>query len=274
MTPAVLRLLARVRYLLRVVLSKRLYANIAAIFENPTLLDYTLLFTAYGLLLVLETILKLPQYRQAVQVRAGQLRRYVESKLAGHEIKETPRDEVPVQPLPKLLATLAAKLAALYLYIGDVRIFNRMWACIGMIPWGVDLVRDLASLLWRNPDRVVNYLQVFNGIVLQFLENVGFVGDHHFTTQSDELSFWANLWCGRLWALYVVFDIFQLMRVPAGKRDRKWRNYLVYEIANLPLTAHWLVATGLISRQSVGFWGALGAGLRCLDYWPNIAEGC
>ncbi|ODQ81662.1 hypothetical protein BABINDRAFT_109890 [Babjeviella inositovora NRRL Y-12698] len=271
----VFKLLRSVRYLIKLLSSKQFYLNVDHIFRDPTGLDYTLSFLAYSMMFVSQVILNKSYIKKTVLQGYRNVAKAVSNDTKdATPPKEATQEDAPATDVSSKQIVLATKLQLVSSYVSDIRIFNRMWACIPMIPWGVDLIKESNTLPWSNPDRLINYAQVFNGIVLQFLENVGFVGDHSFTTQSESFSLWANLWCGRLWAAYVVLDIVQLAKVPTKQRDRRWVNTLVYQLANVPLTIHWSLEEGLINRTLVGFFGALGAFYKVRDFWGAVGDGC
>lgn len=164
----------------------------------------------------------------------------------------------------KRLVTISSKLKLLSTYISDVRIFNRMWAAIPLMSWLLSTFKKIHTESYSRYDKVLDFVQVTSCLVLQIFENVGFVGDHHFTTQSDKLSLWFNIWCCKLWLLYVVSDIAKVLT-----RDKIDKNALLSNLGNLPLTVHWSLVDGCLTPLQVGLFGTMSSCFNTIQYWKE-----
>lgn len=218
----------KLRFLARVVFQKKFYIAINKIFETPHKLDATLSTVCYASLFVSEVLKKINSKR-------GQL--------------------------------ISAKLKLLSSYLSDVRIFNRMWALFGLLPWAIDTVGKSKG----GPLTSIHIFQAVTGVLLQLFENVGFVGDHHFTTQSDKLTYWFNIWCCRLWAGYVVSDLaMNYVEYRASPKMRpSLRRSVISNLGNLPLTVHWSLDKGCLSPLLVGLCGTMSSIARTRFYWQE-----
>lgn len=221
----------RLRWMAKLVFEKRFYIAFNKIFETPHKLDATLSTVCYGSLFISELMKRLKTKK-------------------GHVI--------------------AIKLKLLSSYLSDIRIFNRMWALLGLVPWAIDLIQTSRGDPWR----LVHIFQAVSGVLLQLFENIGFVGDHHFTTQSDKLTYWFNIWCCRLWAGYVVSDL--AMNFVDYRRNSRMspslRRSVISNLGNLPLTVHWSLDSGCLSPLLVGLCGTMSSITRTKAYWKEALD--
>ncbi|KAM9925792.1 hypothetical protein OXX59_003641 [Metschnikowia pulcherrima] len=157
-------------------------------------------------------------------------------------------------------SSLAVHLKAVSSYISDVRIFNRLVEAIKYMPWIIDEFAALTNPASAVPrlDRLINLGQAINCLILELLENLGWLSDHNWIGTSDN-DWWcmeAYIWSSRVWGAYIAVEIIELLRrYPASKRDKNWRISLFTQAVQLPLVVHWSLYEGCLSPFWVGLCG-------------------
>lgn len=172
-------------------------------------------------------------------------------------------------------SNLAVNLKAISSYISDVRIFNRLTDSIKYIPWIVDEFAALMNpaLLAPRLDRVINFAQSINCLVLELLENAGWLTDHNWVSTSDN-KYWCietYIWCSRVWGAYLVIEIIELLRrTPVSKWDKNWQISLFRQLIQVPLVIHWSLYDGCLSPFWVGLCGSGASWHGFKDLWLSL----
>ncbi|GEQ72205.1 hypothetical protein JCM33374_g5892 [Metschnikowia sp. JCM 33374] len=164
-------------------------------------------------------------------------------------------------PTPNSASKLAVHLKAVSSYISDYRIFNRLVEAIKYMPWIIDEFSALVNPVSAVPllDRLVNLAQALNCLVLELLENVGWLSEHNWigTNNNDYWSMETYIWSSRVWGAYIAVEIIELLRrYPASKRDKDWRIKLFTQAVQVPLVVHWSLYDGCLSPFWVGVCGS------------------
>lgn len=159
------------------------------------------------------------------------------------------------------VSNLAIRLKKVSSYISDIRIFSRLVEAIKYMPWIIDEFSALMNPGLAVPrfDRLVNFAQAINCLILELLENVGWLTDHDWIGTSDN-NYWCietYIWSSRVWGAYLAIEIIELLRrYPASKRDKNWRINLFTQAVQIPLVLHWSLYDGCLSPFWVGICGS------------------
>jgi hypothetical protein len=172
---------------------------------------------------------------------------------------------------------LAYNLKKINSYLADIRIFNRLTDSIKYMPWVIDEYHAFTSSA-ASPvpklDRFVNLLQSVNCVVLELLENAGWLTDHDFVSTNDNpwWSFETYIWCCRVWGVYLVIEIVELIRrTPVNKwGDKAWQINLFKNVIQIPLVLHWSLREGCLSPFWVGVCGLGASWWNFKDMWSSI----
>lgn len=171
---------------------------------------------------------------------------------------------------------LAYNLKKINSYLADIRIFNRLTDSIKYMPWVIDEYHSFKTLTSPIPklDRFVNLLQSINCVVLELLENAGWLTDHDFISTNDNpwWSFETYIWCCRVWGVYLVIEIIELIRrTPVNEWNNKsWQINLFKNVIQIPLVLHWSLREGCLSPFWVGFCGLGASWWNFKDMWSSI----
>lgn len=158
-------------------------------------------------------------------------------------------------------SALAVHLKAVSSYISDVRIFNRLVEAIKYMPWIIDEFSALTSTALVVPrlDRLVNFAQAINCLILELLENAGWLSEHNWIGTNDN-NYWCietYIWSSRVWGAYIAVEILELFRrYPSSKRDKNWKINLFTQAVQLPLVLHWSLYDGCLTPFWVGLCGS------------------
>lgn len=172
-------------------------------------------------------------------------------------------------------SNLAVHLKTLSSYIADVRIFNRLTDSIKYMPWIIDEFTSMTNPASSVPklDRIVNFLQAINCLVLELFENAGWLTDHNWVGTSDN-AYWSMLtyvWCSRVWGAYLVIEIVELFRrTPISKWNADWRLSVFKQAVQLPLVVHWSLYEGCLTPFWVGLCGSGASWWGFRDIWRSI----
>lgn len=172
---------------------------------------------------------------------------------------------------------LAYNLKKINSYLADIRIFNRLTDSIKYMPWVIDEYHSFKS---SSPtaipkfDRFINFLQSINCVVLELLENAGWLTDHDFISTNDNpwWSFETYIWCCRVWGVYLLIEIIELIRrTPINKWSNKsWQINLFKNVIQIPLVLHWSLREGCLSPFWVGVCGLGASWWNFKDMWSSI----
>lgn len=170
---------------------------------------------------------------------------------------------------------LAVHLKAISSYIADVRIFNRLTESIRYMPWIIDEFASMANPASPVPkfDRIINFLQSINCLVLELLEHAGWLTDHNWvgTSDNDGWSMFTYVWCSRVWGAYLVIEVLELFRrTPFAKWDKNWRLAVFKQAIQLPLVVHWSLYEGCLTPFWVGVCGSGASWWGFRDMWSSI----
>lgn len=172
-------------------------------------------------------------------------------------------------------SNLAVHLKAISSYISDIRIFNRLTDSIKYMPWIIDEFTSFMNPLLPEPrlDRFINFAQSINCLVLELLENAGWLTDHNWVGTNDN-NYWCietYIWCSRIWGAYLVIEIIELIRrCPKSKRNKQWRISLFKQLIQVPLVLHWSLYDGCLSPFWVGVCGSGASWHGFKDLWLSI----
>lgn len=172
-------------------------------------------------------------------------------------------------------SNLAVHLKAISSYISDVRIFNRLTDSIKYVPWIVSEFSAMVDPTLAAPrfDRIINFLQSINCLVLEFLENAGWLTEHNWVGTSDNLH-WSTetyIWCSRVWGAYIVIEILELFRrTPLSKWNRSWALAVFKQAVQLPLVVHWSLHSGCLTPFWVGLCGSGASWWNFRDIWLSL----
>lgn len=172
-------------------------------------------------------------------------------------------------------SNLAVHLRKISSYLSDIRIFNRLTESIKYMPWIIDEFALFTSLSSPVPkfDRFVNLLQALNCLVLELLENAGWLTDHNWVGTLDN-NYWCietYIWCSRVWGAYLLIEIVELIRrTPVSKWDRNWKIALFKQAVQVPLVVHWSLYEGCLSPFWVGLCGSGASWWGFRDMWSSI----
>lgn len=176
---------------------------------------------------------------------------------------------------PSKPSALAVHLKTISSYIADVRIFNRLTDSIKYMPWAIDEFQS-----WRSPtsskpklDRFVNFLQAVNCILLELLENAGWLTDHNWVGTNDN-AWWCvetYIWCSRVWGAYLVIEIIELIRrTPFSKMNKDWKIELFKQVIQVPLVVHWSLYEGCLTPFWVGVCGSGASWWNFKKLWSSL----
>ncbi|EGW35752.1 uncharacterized protein SPAPADRAFT_132131 [Spathaspora passalidarum NRRL Y-27907] len=175
----------------------------------------------------------------------------------------------------KASSSLAVHFKAISSYLSDIRIFNRLTDSIKYMPWIIDEFH--AYMDPSNPtakfDRLVNFVQSLNCLVLELLENAGWLTDHNWvgTGDNDWWSFETYIWCSRIWGAYLLIEIIELVRrTPRSKWNTKWKISLFQQVIQVPLVAHWSLREGCLTPFWVGVCGCGASWWKFKDMWKSL----
>lgn len=294
-----LALLLRLNTLLRrTLLSKQFYSEVSTkILLKTATMDTNLYFICYLTLMVASVLDNKPRIKQFLLRLYYRLMQLISStvlRISGTDLSKSNTKCVskifsPPSPETSTLAesnadtdsqkdqgsALAKYLKRISSYIADIRIFNRLTDNISYIPWLLDEIADLANPALTRPysDRAIGVLQAINCIVLEGLENAGWVLDHDWVGTNDNpfWSFETYIWCCRVWGLYLVIEIAQLIRnTPRTKWNKAWQILLFQQVIQLPLVMHWSLRDGCLSPFWVGFCGSGASWFKFKDLWLSL----
>lgn len=184
-----------------------------------------------------------------------------------------PTEEEPKSAEPP--SRLAVHLKAISSYLADIRIFNRLTDSIKYMPWIIDEYRSFRDPGNSGPrsDRFVNFLQSLNCLVLELLENAGWLTEHNWvdTLDNNYWSLFTYIWCCRVWGVYLLLEILELFRrVPMKSWDRKWKIEMIKQVLQVPLVVHWSLYDGCLTPFWVGLCGSLASWWNFKDMWASI----
>lgn len=170
---------------------------------------------------------------------------------------------------------LAVHLKAISSYIADVRIFNRLTESIKYMPWIIDEFASMTNPASPVPkfDRIINFLQSINCLVLELFEHAGWLTDHNWvgTSDNDGWSMFTYVWCSRVWGAYLVIEVLELFRrTPFAKWDKNWRLAVFKQAIQLPLVVHWSLYEGCLTPFWVGVCGSGASWWGFRDMWSSI----
>lgn len=294
-----LPLLLRVNSLLRKsIFSRKFYQEINdKVLASSATVDKNLYFICYFTLLLSSILNNKPAIKSFLRKQLRHLLCVVNniSKSAfGKDLKtstcksvsavfnDTPKEESnEKEPEEKAAASsepvlkLAVHLKAISSYISDVRIFNRLTDSIKYAPWIIDEWTSLMNPAAKAPrfDRFVNFLQSMNCLVLELLENAGWLTDHNWVGTNDN-NYWCietYIWCARVWAAYVVIELLELFRrTPVSKWNKSWRIEVFKQAIQIPLVVHWSMYEGCLLPFWVGVCGSGASWWGFKDMWGSI----
>lgn len=286
--PRLLKLNALLR---KTVFSKKFYLEICAkVLDSSASVDQNLYFICYFSLLVSSILTNKRQIQQFLRSQTGNLlavlglvqrkegKGTILSKKEEHEPvreKEIEEEEATEKTIEKdTAAKVAVHLNNISSYIADVRIFNRLTDSIKYMPWIIDEFSALVGPLpLAKSDRLINLIQALNCLVLELLENLGWLTDHNWIGTSDN-TWWcieAYIWSSRVWGAYLVIEILELLRrTPRAKWNSAWRINLFKQVIQLPLVVHWSLYDGCLSPFWVGLCGSGASWWGFRDMWRSL----
>lgn len=229
--------------------------------------DSNLAFVGYGLLFVSEIL----------KYSASALAATAPGAPGAAAAASSPVLRALLDRLASNATSLVAPSRALSDLISDIRIFNRLWGLVPLSVWALETYAQPPS----DPVlRGIAYTQVVANLAYQPLENVAYLAMHRVLPQSvvsDKLQGALWIYSCYLWALHVVLDLVRLRREAQlqqegkmAKDDFSWYQYLVINLAYLPLTVHWSLPQGLLNDVTVGFLGCTAAAASIYPRWKGV----
>lgn len=270
----------------KTILSKNFYLEITSkILSSTATVDANLYFICYFTLLLSSILNNKQEIKKFLFAQRANLinlinkisvktfdRTFIAKRESAEEKNEGADSQVATEA-PK--SNLAVHLKAISSYIGDVRIFNRLTDSIKYIPWIVDEYTALMNpaLVVPRLDRLINFGQSLNCLVLELLENAGWLTEHNWVGTNDN-NYWCtetNIWCCRVWGAYIVIEIIELLRrTPRSKRDKNWRIALFNQLIQVPLVVHWSLYDGCLTPFWVGLCGSGASWYGFKDLWLSL----
>ncbi|ODV78219.1 uncharacterized protein CANTADRAFT_55067 [Suhomyces tanzawaensis NRRL Y-17324] len=273
------------------IFSRKLYDEISTkVLASSATVDTNLYFICYFTLLLSSVLNNKPKIRKFLREQRYNFMNLINkvTLLFGTDLKQSSNksvkglfEEPQVAELnekegaKEVPSNLAVHLKAISSYISDIRIFNRLTDSIKYMPWIIDEYSAFISPASAVPklDRFVNLFQSINCLVLELLENAGWLTEHNWVGTNDN-DYWCletYVWCSRVWAAYVIIEILELIRrTPFSKWDKNWRILLFKQAIQIPLVVHWSMYEGCLSP----FWvGVCGSGASWFDFknlWGSI----
>lgn len=253
----------------KTLLSRNFYQEVSdKVLTKASTIDATLYFVCYFALLSSSVLNNQPKILDFLQSQRLKLIKLIENSFGVNLSQSnnkwilalTKRHDYLANNDDSAVQRLSQRLKKIYGYIADVRIFNRLGDSIKYMPWVIDEFR--AFMASGSPvskfDRFINLLQSLNCLVLELLENAGWLTEHDWVGTNDN-TFWCietYIWCCRVWGVYILVEVLELFRrVPMSKWDRAWKINLFKQAIQLPLVLHWSLYDGCLTPFWVGLCG-------------------
>ncbi|KAL6450298.1 LOW QUALITY PROTEIN: hypothetical protein SBY92_002232 [Candida maltosa Xu316] len=264
----------------RSVFSRKFYQEINdKVLSKSSTVDQNLYFICYFSLLLSAILNNKPKIIYFLKMQWYKLTQFLKSTIitntnnADDEKCSILNYEKPV--LVESESKLAGHLKKINSYLADIRIFNRLTDSIKYMPWLIDEYHALTSPSSSVPklDRYVNVIQALNCIVLELLENAGWLTDHDWVGTNDNpwWSFETYIWCCRVWGVYLVIEIIEIIRrTPVAKWNKSWRINLFKNVIQIPLVLHWSLRDGCLTPFWVGVCGSGASWWNFKDMWSSI----
>ncbi|CAH2351768.1 hypothetical protein CLIB1423_04S05534 [[Candida] railenensis] len=266
------------------VFSRNFYQEINdKVLSQSATVDRNLYFICYFTLLLSSILDNKPKIRAFVSSQRNNLIKLISgSTPAQSEVKKATEGDIvrsneaaTSTANSKDKSNLAVHLKAISSYLSDIRIFNRLTDSIKYMPWIIDEYRALKDPAHAAPklDRLINLVQALNCLVLELLENAGWLTDHNWVgTNNNE--YWCietYIWCSRVWGAYLVIEIIELFRrVPVSKWDKSWKINVFKQLVQVPLVVHWSLYDGCLSPFWVGVCGSCASWWDFKDLWSSV----
>lgn len=281
-------ILSLTRALKRSVFNRKFYSEINdKILTKTATVDSTLYFICYFTLLLSSILNNKPKIKRFLLKQKFNLLQVIRklalvttnkdlAEASSKSVKETFSPVSPDVILTKEpVSNLAIHLKSISSYIADVRIFNRLTDSIKYMPWAIDEFRA-----WMDPtnpvakyDRFINFLQAVNCILLELLENAGWLTEHNWVGTNDN-AWWCvetYIWCSRVWGAYLLIEIVELIRrTPVSKMNNDWRIELFKQVIQVPLVVHWSLYDGCLTPFWVGLCGSGASWWNFKKLWSSL----
>ncbi|CUM65978.1 uncharacterized protein PRCAT00003632001 [Priceomyces carsonii] len=272
----------------KTILSKKFYEEVTdKVLTKTSTVDTNLYFICYFTLLVSSILSNKGKIKRFLLNQKCKLINLI-NKVAFHtfgvQLKDTSNKKIagffqerPQSSAPSACETsnLAVHLKEISTYLSDIRIFNRLFDSIKYIPWVLSeltALRDPSSSVSKL-DRIINLLQSLNCLILELLENAGWLTDHNWVGTNDN-TYWCvetYIWCCRVWGLYLVIEIIELLRrTPMNKWNKDWRISLFSQLIQIPLVVHWSLYEGCLSPFWVGLCGSGASWFNFKNLWLSL----
>lgn len=268
--------------------SRKFYQEINdKVLSKTSTLDSTLYFICYFTLTLSAILNNKPQIKKFIFTQKAnlfQVLNKLSTKTIGLEIvekkatKETLEksgEKAVVKTEVEEKSNMAVHLKAISSYILDIRIFNRLTEAIKYMPWIIDEFTAMMNPALSVPrlDRIINFAQAINCLILELLENAGWLTDHNWVGTSDN-TYWCietYIWCSRVWGLYLIVEIVELIRrTPSSKWNKDWRINLFKQLVQVPLVLHWSLYEGCLTPFWVGLCGSGASWWEFKRIWLSI----
>lgn len=279
-SPLPLSVLLRINTTLKKsIFSRKFYQEINdKVLSNASTIDTNLYFICYFTLLlsaILNNKPKIHAFLAKQKINVIRLLNYTfNTKLSTSE-KVVLKEKDSQVSTEAYQSKLAVHLKAISSYLSDVRIFNRLTDSIKYMPWIIDEFAAFMNPALAVPrfDRFINFLQSINCLVLELLENAGWLTDHNWVGTGDNLH-WSTetyVWCSRVWGVYILIEVLELFRrTPVSKWNRSWALSVFKQAVQLPLVVHWSLHTGCLSPFWVGLCGSGASWWNFKDMWLSL----
>lgn len=271
----------------RTLFSRKFYQEINdKVLSKSSTVDANLYFICYFTLLLSAIVENKPQIKKFLSLQKGNLLRLINTvyfKAINRQLllkreNDAPKTEPQTAAVDSTAAEkpkLAVHLKAISSYISDIRIFNRLTESIKYMPWIIDEFGAMMNPTLSAPrlDRIINFAQSFNCLVLELLENAGWLTDHNWVGTSDN-NYWCietYIWCSRVWGAYLIIEIIELIRrTPMSKWDKSWKISLFKQVIQVPLVVHWSLYEGCLTPFWVGVCGSGASWWGFRDMWLSL----
>lgn len=267
------------------VFSRKFYQEINDKILNKTAtVDANLYFLCYFTLLVsaiLNNKSKILYWLKLQKFKLFQVFNKVNQSIGGNDLSQSENKSINKhfeKPIYQegSKSNLAIHLKSISSYLADIRIFARLTDSIKYMPWIIDEYKAYTNPLVNSPpraDRLINLIQSLNCLVLELLENAGWLTDHNWVGTSDNAwwSFETYIWCSWVWGAYLVIDIVEMIRrTPIKQWDRNWKVALFSSVVQMPLVLHWSLRNGCLTPFWVGLCGSGASFFKFKDLWSTL----
>lgn len=263
----------------KTILNKKFYSEVnSKILTKASTIDANLYFICYFTLLVSSVLNNKTRIRKFLQDQRLKLVALIE-KTFGVKVSESNNKLLnkigTKHPIVESTSNLAPYLKRISSYLSDVRIFNRLFDTVKYMPWIIGEYEAFISKTSKVSKftRFINLFQAFNCILLEALENLGWLTEHNWIGTNDN-NYWCietYIWCSRVWGFYIIIEVLELFRrTPYKNWDKAWKIELFKQVVQIPLVVHWSLYDGCLTPFWVGICGSGASWWGFKDSWKSL----